>query len=294
MIIDSHAHYSHFRFQEGFRYVARENGAFVIREGRLGDVLAEMRANGIAGSVEPAIGPESNPRLLAFCRAGGGFFHPAVGVHPTRTAAVRPRDLRALRAWASDPAVVAIGETGLDYHLARREQRRLRQLLLFRYQIGLAAKRGLPLILHIRLAYRDASRILKRNRKKLNGGVAHCFCGTKEEALALTGLGFCIGVGGALLQQNETGARLREAVRAIPLERILVETDAPYVLPALPDPSLGGKTKRKLRNTSLILPEVIRAIAELKETDAATVEETVYRNTVRVFRLNDQNRGEET
>lgn len=190
-----------------------------------------------------------------------------------------------LRAYAADEDVVAIGETGLDYHYERKEQHRFRQLMMFQFQINLAAKYSLPLILHIRLAYKDAIRILKWNRRKLNGGIAHCFCGAKEEALELIKLGFCIGIGGVLLQENETSDRLQEVVRTIPLKRILVETDAPYVLPELNDFTLGSKAKRKIRNTSLILPEVIKKIAELKEMDASLVEERIYNNTVEVFGL---------
>ena len=100
----------------------------------------------------------------------------------------------------------------------------------------------------------------------------------------MVGLGFHIGIGGALLQ-NEAADGLEEAVRAIPLDRILVETDAPFVLPDLPAFGLSKKQKRKIRNTPLILPEVIRRIAELKGLEPSFVEETVFRNTVSLFRL---------
>lgn len=283
MIIDSHAHYSHFKFIERFRYLSCENRAYKIVEGTREDVFLKMQESGIFGSIEPAIDFASNEKLLEFCKLHVGQVFPAVGIHPTRTAAITGKELSRLREYAEDPGVVAIGETGLDYHYPRKDQHRLRQMLFFQYQINLAAHRKLPLILHIRLAYKDAIRILKLNRKRLYGGVAHCFCGTKKEAKELIELGFHIGIGGVLLQENETAAALQQVVQAIPVESILVETDAPYVLPELNDPSLGGKAKRKIRNTSLILPEVIKKISELKEMDALLAEERIYKNTVEVF-----------
>lgn len=285
MIIDSHAHYSHFKFIERFRYLSCENRAHKIVEGTREDVFSRLQESGIVGSIEPAIDFASNKKILDFCKLHPGRVFPAVGIHPTRTAATTGKELSQLRKYAEDPGVVAIGETGLDYHYSRKDQHRLRQMLTFQYQIDLAARRKLPLILHIRLAYKDAIRILKLNRKKLYGGVAHCFCGTKKEVQELIELGFHIGIGGVLLQENETAAELQQVVQAIPVERILVETDAPYVLPEINDPSLGSKAKRKIRNTSLILPEVIKKISELKEMDASLVEERIYDNTIKVFKI---------
>lgn len=285
MIIDSHAHYSHIKFEQRFRYLSCEEGTYKICEGSSDDIFDKMTDAGIVGAIEPAIDLASNQRVLDLCEAHKGFSFPAVGVHPTRTPSLKWTDRKQLRKYASDQRVVAIGETGLDYHFERKEQYRLRQFFWFQYQIDLTAKHRLPLVLHIRLAYKDALRVLKWNRRKLHGGVAHCFCGTKEEAFALIELGFCLGISGVLLEKNETAEELREIVRAMPLERILVETDAPYVLPYLTGFSLSGSAKRKIRNTSLILPEVIKKIAELKEMDSALVEETICKNTIKVFGL---------
>ena len=285
MTIDSHTHYSHFRFNDRFRYLSRENGSYCVKEGSREDVLAELKACGIVEAIEPAIDLASNRKVLDLCASHPGFLFPAVGVHPTRVAQLKREDRQTLREYASDKNVVAVGETGLDYHYERKEQHRLRQLYWFQYQIDLAARCGLPLVLHIRLAYKDAIRVLRLNHRKLRGGVAHCFCGTKEEALQLVGLGFRIGIGGALLQENEKARELQEAVRRIPLESILAETDAPYVLPDVSDLPLSSKVKRKIRNTSLILPEVIGKIAELKGVDRTVVEKAICRNTAETFGL---------
>lgn len=284
MILDSHAHYSRRNFDGIYRFLGRGGEGLEIREGTRDEILKQLKENGIVGAIEPAVELGSNPVLLDFCGKHPGFY-PAVGVHPTKVADLRLRDGKTLFRWASGNGVVAIGETGLDYHLARKDQHRLRQFFWFQRQIDLAARLHLPLVLHIRLAYKDAIRILRRNRRKLNGGVAHCFLGTKEDATALIGLGFRIGIGGALLRSDETAAELQETVRAIPLEKILAETDAPYVLPDLSRIAPELRKKGKLRNTSLLLPEVIGKIAELKGVSRETAEETIFRNTAEAFVL---------
>lgn len=288
MIIDSHAHYTRAKFDNGFRYLAYEAGEHAVKEGNRKDILAELTESGVNALIEPGVELESNEKLLDFCREHKCFY-PAVGVHPTRTCSLKRRDREKLIKYAGDESIVAIGETGLDFHQERREQHRLRQLEWFLFQINIADSRNLPLILHIRKAHRAAITVLRLNKKKLHGGVAHCFCGTAKEARDFFDLGLHIGIGGALLQKNENTAALEEAVRTAPLERILVETDAPYVLPLFSDESLSKKSMRKIRNTSLILPEVIKRIAELKGLDVKTVEDVVYANTVKLFGLKKEN-----
>ena len=312
MIIDSHAHYSRFNFDFGFRYLSYQDGDYQVKEGNREAVIHDLKNHGIAAVIEPAVEFKGIEKLLAFSKENPGYVFPAVGVHPTRTGAVKLRDKKALRTFANDPDVIAIGEAGLDFHLEQKQKRsgskdqpkskkqteanlkpirksppRLRQYFWFKFQIELANQHGLPLVLHIRSAYPEAIKVLKRNKKKLHGGVAHCFCGTAEDARDLVDLGFYLGIGGALLQQKEKTLQLQEAVRTTPLERILVETDAPFVYPDLPEYVLSKKQKQKqkVRNTSLILPCVLRRISEIKNIDVDTVESVVFENTLKCFRL---------
>lgn len=287
MIIDSHAHYTRTKFDNGFRYLAYEAGEYTVKEGSREDILAELAESAVTAFIEPGVELESNEVLLEFCREHPDVY-PAVGVHPTRIGLLKRKNRAKLLKCARDESVIAIGETGLDFHQERREQYRLRQFEWFLFQINLADSKNLPLILHIRKAHRAAIAVLRLNKKKLHGGVAHCFCGTAKEAQDLFDLGLNIGIGGALLQNNENTAALEEAVRMAPLDRIIVETDAPYVLPSFTDESLSKKSIRKIRNTSLILPEVIKRIAELKGLDAKTVEDAVYANTVKLFGLENE------
>ena len=140
------------------------------------------------------------------------------------------------------------------------------------------------MILHVRDAHEDALRILKWHPARKLGGVVHCFYGSREVAQQYLKLGYHFGIGGSLLQQEERAGALWEAVKHIPLDKILVETDAPFILPYCKDVILP-KLLRRARNTSLILPAVIHKIAELKYLSAEEVEAAVAENTVRLFTL---------
>ena len=180
--------------------------------------------------------------------------------------------------------MIAIGEIGLDYHYKREEQHRLTQYLWFLYQLNLAWKRKKPVILHVRDAHEDALRILRMHPARKLGGVIHCFYGSKEIAEQYLKLGYHIGIGGSVLQLEERAQDLWGAIPHIPLERILLETDAPFILPYCKD-VIQPKLLRRARNTSLILPAVIRKIAELKGISADEVEQATTENTIRLFHL---------
>lgn len=279
MIIDSHAHYSHGRFDGTFTYLySGEQGYTVVQSDR--DALLR-NLMGIAMVIEPGIGFESNALTAALYQKYPQLFRLAVGVHPTRVARAPWRQRRQLLQWAQGPGVVAIGETGLDFHHPKG-QHRLLQWLWFTYQLRLAHRLKLPLVLHIRMAHREALAMLRRRRHMLHGGVVHCFQGDWQTAQQYLALDFYLGIGGALLQ--EKSQPLQEAVAQAPLERLLLETDSPYVLPDFPWPG-SGKARKRLCNSSLILPQVLQRIAELKGVSPALVEETIYQNTLRAFHL---------
>lgn len=285
-MIDSHVHLTHGKFDNSFRYVSYDpaSGAFAVEEGDRASLAEAMRRQGIAAAVEPGIDLASNRRLLELAARHPGWLFPAVGLHPTRAANEKWRDRAVLRELSALPEVVAVGETGLDFHYPRKDQHRLIQLRWFVFQILLACRRGLPLILHIRQADSMAIALLRLLRPFLRGGVAHCFYGDVRTARALIRLGFRLGIGGTLLQNNEAGETLRATVREIPLEHLLLETDAPYVHPTC-DVIPSAKMRSKVRNTSLILPAIARKIAELKGIDAETVMRQTTQNAVETFRL---------
>lgn len=160
----------------------------------------------------------------------------------------------------------------------------MKQHVWFIYQLNLAWKLKLPVILHIRDAHEDALRILKWHPARKLGGVIHCFYGSKEIAEQYLKLGYHIGIGGSVLQLEERAKDLWEAIPHIPLDRILMETDAPFILPYCKD-VVQPKLLRRARNTSLILPAVIKKIAELKGIPTDEVEKATTDNVIRLFKL---------
>ena len=284
MIIDSHAHYAHASFSNTFRYLTWDREGYALAEGGLEQLLECLKDAGINCTIEPGISLASNEAVLALSRKYPGYIFPAAGVHPTRTFRERWRDRKKLIPLAALPEVIAVGETGLDYHYKREDQHRFCQHMWFLYQLNLAWKVKKPVILHVRDAHADALRILKIHPARRLGGVVHCFTGDREAAEAYLDLGYHIGIGGALLQKPERAEKLWEAVERMPLERILLETDAPYVLPDCKE-EIKPKQLRRARNSSLVLPAVAERIAQLKGISPEIVLETAARNAIRLFSL---------
>ena len=284
MIIDSHAHYNNSAYKKPFRYLTYDNDGYSLKEGELPQLMQEMEAANICYFIEPGVNLQSCEEVLQLCSEYPGRIFPAIGVHPTRSIFEKWSDRHKLAIYANTPGVIAIGEIGLDYHYKREEQHRLKQHLWFIYQLNLAWKMKLPVILHVRDAHEDALRILRWHPTRKLGGVIHCFYGSKEIAEQYLKLGYYIGIGGSVLQLEERAKDLWEAIPHIPLDRILVETDAPFILPYCKD-VIQPKLLRRARNTSLILPAVIKKIAELKGISDEEVEQETMENTIQLFNL---------
>ena len=284
MIIDSHAHYNNNAYKKPFRYLTYDKDGYALKEGELPQLIQEMEDANIRYFIEPGVSLQSCEEVLALAEQYPDRIFPAMGIHPTRSIYEKWSDRKKLDTFAKMPGVIAIGEIGLDYHHKREEQHRLKQHVWFLYQLNLAWKMKLPVILHVRDAHEDALRILKLHPARKLGGVIHCFYGSKEIAQQYLKLGYHIGIGGSALQLEERAKDLWEAVPHIPLERILVETDAPFILPYCKD-VIPPKLLRRARNTSLILPVVINKIAELKGISSNEVEQATTENTIRLFQL---------
>ena len=284
MIIDSHAHYNNNAYKKPFRYLTYGDDGYAIKEGDRDQLFQELLQNNIPYSIEPGVSLESCKEVLELAAEYPGRIFPAIGIHPTRSIYEKWSDRKMLEEYTTSPNVIAIGEIGLDYHYKREEQHRLKQHLWFIYQLDLAWKMKLPVILHVRDAHEDALRILRIHPARKLGGVIHCFYGSKEIAEQYLKLGYHIGIGGSVLQLEERAKDLWEAIPHIPLDRILIETDAPFILPYCKD-VIQPKLLRRARNTSLVLPAVIKKIAELKGVSPDEVERTTTENTIRLFNL---------
>ncbi len=212
-------------------------------DGKMAEVREEMRENGVTHALCISVNLEGFPKVLGLAESYDNFFA-SVGVHPDHEdrAAVDPARLVEL---ARHPRVVAIGETGLDYYRVSGDLEWQRER--FRAHIRAARDCGKPLVIHTRKAAEDTLRIMREEGAAEVGGVMHCFTESQEVAEAAVRLGFHISFSGIVTFKN-AGA-LKEVARKVPLDRLLVETDSPYLAPV----PHRGKTNR---------PGLVRHVAE--------------------------------
>ncbi|GIW08702.1 MAG: hypothetical protein KatS3mg060_3507 [Dehalococcoidia bacterium] len=199
----------------------------------------------------------------------------AVGIHPNETARAEPGDLAELRRLAAHPKVVAIGEIGLDFY--RDWSPPATQERWFVAQLDLAAELDRPVCIHARDAYPAVLAALRDWRERgasSRPGMVHCFAGTLEQATEAIALGMCLSIAGPVTYPKS--ARLAEVVRAVPLDRLLTETDAPYLAPQ----SVRGK-----RNEPAWVAEVAARIAELKDTPLQEVAACTATTARRLFTI---------
>ncbi|UWX04577.1 TatD family hydrolase [Pseudoxanthomonas sp. NC8] len=214
-------------------------------------VIARARAAGVRRQVVPATAAAGWPKLREVCRAEPGL-HPAYGLHPTFLAEHRPGHLTELEAWIVRERPPAIGECGLDFFVEGLDQ--VAQAHYFDGQLQLAREHGLPVVVHARRAVDAVIAAIRRagNGSRLSG-VVHSFSGSPEQARQLWQLGFMVGLGGPLTY--ERAQRLRRLAADMPLEFLLLETDAPDQ----PDADIRGQ-----RNEPARLRRVLDVVAELR------------------------------
>lgn len=257
MIFESHAHYD----DEAFDADREELLGSMQKAGiyRIVNVGASLR--GVKDTVELM---EKYP-----------FLYGAVGIHPDEVGELNEERLEWLRSLCALEKTVAVGEIGLDYYWDKMPRQTQKEW--FVRQLALAKEVDLPVIIHSREAAKDTFEIMKSEHAHTTGGVIHCFSNSKEMARDYLDLGYYIGIGGVVTFKN---ARVMKEVAAyVPLNRILVETDCPYLAPT----PFRGK-----RNSSLYLPYIIEEIARLKGISAQEVEETTYQNAMRMYRLEEK------
>ncbi|MBI2961267.1 MAG: TatD family hydrolase [Betaproteobacteria bacterium] len=252
MFVDSHCHLDFPEF-----------------EGTMDAVRAEMSANGVTHALCVSVSMQEFPKVAALAGAYPNFCASA-GVHPDHDAQDLVTEAELLRA-AAHPKVVAIGETGLDYY---RQSGDLEwQRSRFRLHIRAARQCGKPLIIHTREAAADTLRIMREECADQAGGVMHCFTGTREVAEAAMAMGFYISFSGIVTFRKATD--LKELARLLPLDRLLIETDSPYLAPA----PYRGKTNRPG-----LVKFVAEEIAKLKGLPVAEVAAATSDNFFRLFK----------
>jgi TatD DNase family protein len=229
------------------------------------DVLARAAAQGVTRMMVTGASREGSEQALALAHEHPGVLWATAGVHPHHAVDYDESTDARLRELARLPEVRAVGETGLDYH--RNYSPRDVQLRVFEQQLGIAAELGKPLFLHQRDAHADFLALLKRYRDRVPAAVVHCFTDTREALRDYLALGCHIGITGWICDERR-GTHLREFVREIPAVRLMLETDAPYLLPRTvrPQPSHRRNEPMYLKH---ICEEVARDRGEPVEVTAA-------------------------
>jgi TatD DNase family protein len=215
--------------------------------------MQRAREAGVTQMIVTGSSVESTVRSIELVKAHPTTLHCTAGVHPHHAADLTEAALPELEQLARDAAVVAVGECGLDYF--RDFSPRDLQRRAFHWQLEIAARLRKPVFLHQRDAHEDFLAILREHQATLVGGVAHCFTAGEKERDAYLELGLHIGITGWICDERR-GYHLREVVRGIPADRLMLETDAPYLLPRDLRPAPKSR-----RNEPHFLPHVARAVA---------------------------------
>jgi TatD DNase family protein len=237
-----------------------------------GQVIDRAASAGVALMVSAGTSLDGSRRALALAERYASIVA-AVGIHPEAAGSALQEDFEALAVLARHPRAVAIGEVGLDYY--RDHTPHPVQIAAFRSQIRLARDAGLPLVVHDREAHADVEQVL-RDEGAVRV-VLHCFSGTPEMALRCAAAGWTISFAGPLTFAKSSS--LREAARSLPLERMLVETDAPYLAP---EPFRGRRCE------PAFLIHTAHALAAAREIDVGTLAAALEQNARRVFALSDE------
>lgn len=216
-------------------------------------VLRRARDAGVAQLVITGASREHSPKALALARAHPGFLYATAGVHPHHATEYTDECDTQMRALLSAPEVVAVGECGLDYN--RDFSPRPAQRKAFERQLQTAVDIGKPLFLHQRDAHADFMAVMKQFAGQLPAAVVHCFTGTREELFDYLDQDWHIGITGWLCDERR-GAHLRELVPHIPANRLMLETDAPYLLPRTLKP-----LPKDRRNEPAFLPHIAEEVA---------------------------------
>ncbi len=233
------------------------------------EIYAAAQAAGVTRIVVPAVDRDSFDRVAETCRMFRSC-QPAYGIHPLFVADAQPEDLVALGGRLVSGEAVAVGEIGLDYFVTPRDEQR--QEKYFVAQLQLAREFNLPVILHVRRAIDAVLKQLRRIPQR--GGIAHAFNGSRRQADEFIRLGFKLGFGGAMTFPRAT--RIRELAASLPLDSIVLETDAPDIPPSWLD---GG------RNAPAELPRIAATLADLRGMPVAEVARATAANARGILRL---------
>lgn len=256
MLFDSHAHYNDERFNDD-------------RD----EILSSMSENNVGLILNSCSSLDEIDDIFAICKKYP-FVYASVGIHPHEAENVTEKDMDRLIEYSKQPFVKAIGEIGLDYYydFSPRET----QQKWFTRQVDIARELNMPVVIHDRDAHKDTMDILRTHNVKEIGGVFHCYAGSVEMAREILDWGMYIAFGGTLTFKKSV--RPVEVAKYVPLDRIVIETDSPYLTP---EPNRGK------RNSSLYIHYVAEKLAEIKGLSVDEVEQATFENAKKCFNIGD-------
>lgn len=255
MLFDTHAHY--------------DDAAF---DPDRAELIGSLPGAGVAFVIDPGCDVKSSRAALCLTEQYD-FLYAAVGIHPENCAGATDADFAEIRRLAAHPKAVAIGEIGLDYYWEGNPSKKFQQII-FRRQMELARELNLPVIVHDREAHGDSLAIVREFPDVR--GVFHCYSGSPELARELLKLGWYLGFDGPITYKN--ARRAPEVAAVTPMDRILIETDSPYLAPV---------PHRGRRNDSRNVRYVAEKLAEWKGVSPAELEEITLNNAKKIFRIED-------
>ncbi len=241
-------------------------------------VVQRARNAGVSQMIVTGTDMHHSRAALELCRSYPGILVSTAGVHPHHASEFDNNTVSGLRVLCAEEPVVAVGECGLDYN--RNYSKPGEQRSAFEAQLQLACELGLPVFLHQRDAHDDFVRMISEYRDGLACAVAHCFTGSEHEAMEYLALDMYIGITGWICDERR-GGELQRAVRSIPLDRIMLETDAPYLLPR----DLQQQPVHKRRNEPCYLPHICEVTAMYMGIDHRQLANAALENTRKFFGL---------
>jgi TatD DNase family protein len=253
-MIDTHSHL----YQEEFR------------DDRQG-MFNRAKEAGVTRVYLPAINSESHEAMMETASVSEGFCIPMMGLHPCYVEADYAAELELVEHWLKHEKFAAIGEVGLDFY--HSDEFREQQVEVFKYQIKLALAYDLPIVIHSRSSLDECIKMIAEHGNGKVNGIFHCYGGDERQARKIIELGFMLGIGGVVTYKN---AGLATLVAELPLESMVLETDAPYLTPV----PFRGK-----RNETAYIRYVAEKIAILKDIDFKEVDEITTQNAKKIFRF---------
>jgi len=242
------------------------------------DMMRRAKDAGVSRIIVTGSSDESNVLAAELAEKSPGVLYSTAGVHPHHASGYDDASDTLIRTLIQKDVVVAVGECGLDYF--RNLSPRKAQLEAFARQLEIAMDSGLPVFLHQRDAHDDFVELLEPALPNLSRAVAHCFTGEGESLREYVAMGLYIGITGWICDERR-GGHLQDIVSIIPDDRLLLETDAPYLLPR----TIRPKPKSR-RNEPMYLPEIVRVVAEARGQTEQHIADITYANSVRFFALN--------